>query len=210
MAGFLTADLHLGHARICEYTGRPFERVEQMNDWLIDTWNDTVAPEDEVWVLGDVALGRIAETLALVRELHGVLHLLVGNHDRPFEAGARRPEWQLRYREAGFATVNYGSTFLDIGLDERVLACHFPYEGDSQGEARFEELRPLDKGLAMVHGHTHGQYRRRGRMVDVGVDAWGGAPVAYERVVELLRGADEEVPPLPWGSGARGTLSESA
>ncbi|MGH9920667.1 MAG: metallophosphoesterase, partial [Nitrososphaerales archaeon] len=107
MTSFLTADLHLGHARICEYTGRPFDSVEEMNDWLIDAWNERVAGNDEVYVLGDVALGRISETLPLVAELHGTRHLIVGNHDRPFEPGPRRPDWQLRYREAGFATISY-------------------------------------------------------------------------------------------------------
>jgi calcineurin-like phosphoesterase family protein len=210
MATFLTADLHLGHARICEYAGRPFDDVDQMNEWLIDAWNDTVAPGDEVWILGDVALGRIAETLPLVSELHGTLHLLVGNHDRPFDPGPRRPEWHARYRAAGFATITYGSMLLDIGLGTPVLACHFPYEGDSQGEARFEELRPKDEGLAMVHGHTHGQYRRKGRMVDVGVDAWGGTPVHHDQVVELLRGAAEEVPALAWRARSSQSFSESA
>ncbi len=195
---FLTADLHLGHARICEYTGRPFSSVEEMDDWLIDSWNARVADVDEVFVLGDVALGRISETLPLVGELRGTLHLVVGNHDRPFEPGPRRPEWQQRYREAGFSSITYGSRELDLGLDEPVLACHFPYEGDSLGEERFEELRPPDRGRRLVHGHLHGRYRRKGRMVDVGVDAWGGVPIAFEEVAALFRGADEQVPPLPW------------
>jgi calcineurin-like phosphoesterase family protein len=198
MARFLTADLHFGHARICEYTGRPFTSVDTMNDWLIDAWNELVDPDDEVWVLGDVALGRITETLPLVNELNGTRHLLIGNHDRPFEAGPRRPEWQHRYREVGFSSISHGSLELDLGLPEPVLACHFPYEGDSQGEERFEELRPADLGQRLVHGHTHGQYRRRGRMIDVGVDAWGGRPVRYEEVAALFLAPEQDVTPLAW------------
>jgi calcineurin-like phosphoesterase family protein len=198
MARFLTADLHLGHARICEYTGRPFDSVEEMDDWLIDSWNDLVDPADEVFVLGDVALGRISETLPLVSELHGTRHLIVGNHDRPFEAGPRRPEWEARYREAGFASITYGSRELDLGLGAPVLACHFPYEGDSLGEERFEELRPPDLGQLLVHGHLHGQYRRKDRMIDVGVDAWAGRPVPFEEVAALFSAEEESVAPLPW------------
>ncbi|HVB05535.1 MAG TPA: metallophosphoesterase [Acidimicrobiales bacterium] len=198
MVRFLTADLHLGHARICEYTGRPFTSVEEMNDWLIDAWNERVRPGDEVFVLGDVVLGRVTETLPLVSELQGTLHLVVGNHDRPFEAGPRRPEWQARYRAAGFRSITYGSRELDLGLESPVLACHFPYEGDSLGEERFEELRPADLGQRLVHGHLHGQYRRRGRMVDVGVDAWAGRPVAFEEVAALFLADEEAVAPLPW------------
>ena len=198
MAHFLTADLHFGHARIAEYTGRPFDSVDEMNDWLIDAWNERVDPSDDIFVLGDVALGHIADTLPLVAELNGTRHLVVGNHDRPFEPGPRRPEWQARYRQAGFATITYGVRDLDLGLDEAVLACHFPYEGDSLGEERFEAQRPLDTGRRLVHGHMHGQYRRRGRMIDVGVDAWGGRPVAFEDVAALFSAAEQDVAPLPW------------
>ena len=53
-----------------------------MNKALIERWNDSVHPDDTVWVLGDVALGRIDETLPLVTELNGRKLLLTGNHDR--------------------------------------------------------------------------------------------------------------------------------
>lgn len=51
-----TSDLHLGHANIIRYCDRPFADVREMNDELIRRWNETVSSDDEVWVLGDVAL----------------------------------------------------------------------------------------------------------------------------------------------------------
>lgn len=53
MARYFTADLHLGHRNIIDYSGRPFRDAEQMNGALVERWNTTVTPEDEVIVLGD-------------------------------------------------------------------------------------------------------------------------------------------------------------
>ena len=81
-----------------------------------------------------------------------------------------------------------------------VLACHFPYAGDSRDgyEDRYLEYRPKDRGGFLVHGHTHGRWRKNGRMVDVGVDAWGGRPVSFETVAALLTNGTDHEDVLPW------------
>lgn len=71
MATWFTADLHLGHTNIIRYSARPFLDAEAMNRALIDGWNEVVEDDDDVWVLGDVAMGKIDETLPLVSELLG-------------------------------------------------------------------------------------------------------------------------------------------
>lgn len=74
-----------------------------MNDALIANWNATVGPADEVWVLGDVALGRITETLRLVANLAGRKHLVPGNHDRCWPGHRRvRPADLQMYEDVGF------------------------------------------------------------------------------------------------------------
>jgi len=82
MSLFLTSDLHIGHANISRLADRPFMSVEEMNGVLIDNWNDVVQDSDTVWVLGDVAMGKIADSLPLVELLKGEKHLVAGNHDR--------------------------------------------------------------------------------------------------------------------------------
>jgi calcineurin-like phosphoesterase family protein len=62
-----TADLHLGHTKIIHYAGRPFLDASEMNEALVDAWNDMVRADDEVWVLGDVAPGRAPARIAANR-----------------------------------------------------------------------------------------------------------------------------------------------
>ena len=53
---FFTSDTHFNHKAIISYCSRPFESVEEMNDRLIDNWNQVVKPNDTVYHLGDFAL----------------------------------------------------------------------------------------------------------------------------------------------------------
>jgi len=186
MTVWFTADLHLGHANILSYCNRPFPDVAAMNDELIGRWNDIVAPTDTVWVLGDVALGAIDQTLAMVGRMTGHKRLLAGNHDRCWAGNGRRARgWTERYRDAGFDEVHQGEVALDIeGVG--VTACHFPYRGDSHDEDRYLEHRPVDRGGWLLHGHVHERWRQWGRMINVGVDAWDYRPVSAPTLASVV------------------------
>ena len=116
VARYFTADLHLGHRNIIDYSGRPFRDAEEMNDALVERWNATVGPTDDVIVLGDFAMGRIAETLPLVALLNGRKVLLAGNHDRCWHGHKKGVDAATdRYLDAGFDEIWQGSVELDIG-----------------------------------------------------------------------------------------------
>jgi calcineurin-like phosphoesterase family protein len=203
VARWFTSDLHLGHRNIARYCGRPFPDspagVAAMDEALVATWNATVAADDEVWLLGDVALGPIERSLAQVARLHGTLHLVAGNHDRCWSGRGDADEvarWRERYHEAGFATIADRAT-LDIA-GHAVLLSHLPPTGDTQPEDRYLEHRPADDGGWVLHGHVHTEWRQRGRSVNVGVDAWGGRPVAEADVAALVEAGPADRAPLPW------------
>lgn len=178
-----------------------------MDNGLVRRWNEVVAPGDEVWVLGDVALGRIDESLPLVGRLAGRKRLLTGNHDRCWPPlGPKADGWEDRYLDAGFEEVHHGSLELVVG-GETVVACHFPYVGDSQDHDRYVEHRPADEGRWLVHGHVHDSWRQRGRMVNVGVDAWAGRPVAEDELATLIAAGPADRSPVPFLDRQRAKLA---
>jgi calcineurin-like phosphoesterase family protein len=196
MATWFTSDLHFGHTNIIEYCGRPYTSVSAMNTGLIELWNANVSSADTVWVLGDVAMGHIADTLPLVRELHGRKILVTGNHDRCWPGhGDRSIDWIDRYLDAGFDEIRHGSVDLTIG-GHNVLACHFPYRGDSQDLDRYLDARPIDRGAWLLHGHVHERWRQHDRMINVGVDAWQCAPVGEAAIAALIDAGPHDVPTL--------------
>jgi calcineurin-like phosphoesterase family protein len=82
MADFFTSDTHFGHAGARALYCRPFGSVAEMDAAMVDRWNVTVGAEDEVWHLGDFALGMSAAAMAeLLARLHGRKHLITGNND---------------------------------------------------------------------------------------------------------------------------------
>ena len=196
MTIWFTADLHLGHRNIIGYSDRPFADVAAMDEELVRRWNDTVGPTDTVWVLGDVALGRIEDSLSLVGLLAGHKMLVAGNHDRCWTGHGRRGEpWLERYVEAGFEAVHQGEVALEVG-GVPVIACHFPYRGDSRDTDRYVEHRPADRGQWLLHGHVHDRWRQWGRMINVGVDAWDFRPVAEDELAALIWAGPNHRPPL--------------
>lgn len=186
---WFTADPHFGHARIIELCHRPFATVAAMNEALVERWNSTVHPSDHVWLLGDVALGPIADSLPIVGRLHGTLHLIAGNHDRCWSGLRDAYRWIPRYLDAGFATVQSFARTRIAG--ESVLLSHFPYAGDHTEEDRFAEFRLPDTGRWLLHGHIHNEWSIRGRQINVGVDVRDFRPVHQDFLAELITDLSE-------------------
>lgn len=191
MTLWFTSDLHLGHARICELADRPFKDLDHMNAVLINNWNERVHPDDSVFCLGDMVMGRREETLPMLGRLNGHKTLVMGNHDYcwPHLWKATQAEKAARWIDAYSPYFNAmgteGSLVLSNGMTVRLH--HFPYVGDSHGEDRYSEHRPVDGGDFLLHGHTHQKERQSGpRQIHVGVDAWDFAPVSEDEIMEIL------------------------
>ena len=202
MQRWFTSDWHLGHARIIELAQRPFAEVEEMNLELIARFNESVPGRATAMHLGDFAMGRIAETLPLASCLVGHNIIVPGNHDRFWPGSAslvKVAEWRQRYMDAGFAWA-CNLPMQDILVEGTwVRLSHLPYRGDSREMPdRFPEARPADNGEWLLHGHVHERWRQREKMINVGVDAWGGRPVSEEQIAELIAAGPRDLEPLPW------------
>ena len=78
---YFTADQHFYHENIIKSVGRSFANAEEMNHVLIQKWNERVAPEDEVYILGDISLKRYLAVSMILEQLNGKKYLVKGNHD---------------------------------------------------------------------------------------------------------------------------------
>ena len=89
---YITSDTHFYHKNIIEYCNRPFSDVEEMNEVLIENWNNTVSKEDTVFHLGDFTMAEyiqgksyaeryIHTATKLIHRLNGKIILIKGNHD---------------------------------------------------------------------------------------------------------------------------------
>jgi len=169
-----SSDSHFHHKKILEYCpNRKGSTVEEMNELLVQAWNDKVRPEDTVYHLGDVSFGKYINTLEILKRLNGKIHLILGNHDKGMKEGA------IPQR---FASIQEYKT---IKLDEKhIVLFHFPIESwDRQSY-----------GSIHLHGHTHnstshGDVPKMFNRMDAGVDTREDmAPWAWDEIKEYLEG----------------------
>jgi calcineurin-like phosphoesterase family protein len=165
MTTFFTSDTHFGDPRVLRIDRRPFATIQEHDAALVERWNETVGPDDEVWHLGDVAPratpGRVAD---LLDALHGRKHLIVGNNDGPATLQA-----------SGWAGVQH---YAEITVEgRRLVLCHYA----------FRTWRDMGKGVIDLHGHSHGRLKPQPRQYDVGVDAWDFRPVTLATILGTRR-----------------------
>lgn len=191
MKVWYTSDQHFGHANIITHCARPFASVVEMNDALVYNWNAVVAPEDTVWVLGDVALSMAQ--LWHVGRLHGTKILVAGNHDSCWLGHKRWRREVAKYEAAGFARVFPDAVVVRTTGAVDVKLSHLPYAGDSHPEDRYADKRPVDDmEMPMFCGHVHEAWKTRrspegSLMINVGVDQWDYTPVAESVLLEMLK-----------------------
>jgi calcineurin-like phosphoesterase family protein len=77
-----TSDLHFGHKNIIRFDNRPFTTVEEMDEGLIKRWNNKVAKDDTVYILGDISWHKDDRTYEIFKQLNGHKRLIRGNHDK--------------------------------------------------------------------------------------------------------------------------------
>lgn len=107
MSIYLIADLHFDDEKIMNYENRPFGTVSEMNEKIINNWNNVVSEDDTVYLLGDIGNEQY------ISRLNGIKYLVKGNHDT-FDNNY--------YREHGFKEV-YD---LPVILEEFWILSHEP------------------------------------------------------------------------------------
>lgn len=182
----ICSDIHLNHKMIALYcpesrgkfikqidtdiNGKPvYEHyIDEMNEEIIAKWNSKVQPGDHVFILGDVAMGRIDKAPALIAQLNGDKTLICGNHDRSLVKLAECADLFIDIRDYAFVSARSIS----------VAMSHYPFASwDSQGN-----------GAGMLHGHLHGApCMVKGRIKDVGIDTNDLYPYDFEEVLESLK-----------------------
>lgn len=182
---WFTSDNHFFHKNIIKYENRPFSTVHEMNQTMIDNWNKVVKPGDIVYHLGDFAMCSKNWQRRLFEQLNGEKFLIKGNHDGS----------ATRMREVGFLEV-YDRLILTIA-DQKVLLCHYPYltgenldflkERGEKYKKKFIASRPDNEGLWLIHGHCHGKWKCKDRMINVAVENWNYSPIHVSTIEEIIR-----------------------
>ena len=174
---FLVSDTHFGHAGVCKFTQndgvtklRPWTDPDEMDEFMVKAWNETVKPTDKVYHLGDVVINR--KSLGIMRRLNGDKVLIRGNHDI-----FKDTDYREHFREIRAYHVMNG-----------MILSHIPIHPESLG--RFG---------TNIHGHLHSnrvmQTGFNGKVTDiidtryhcVCVEQTDFKPILFERVLDRIK-----------------------
>ncbi|MCM1225503.1 MAG: metallophosphoesterase family protein [Lachnospiraceae bacterium] len=139
MATWLTADLHLCHDKDFIWGARGFSCVEEMNEEIVKRYNSVVAPDDDVFILGDLMLGDDSLAIPYLRQLNGHINVIRGNHDSDARCNI--------YNTLGMGI--YGATYLKY-RGRTFFLSHYPAI-----TANYDDDKPNKVKVMSLCGHTH-------------------------------------------------------
>jgi calcineurin-like phosphoesterase family protein len=176
---WVISDTHFQHENLLRFKdsegnlvrGHRFSSAKEMDDHMIDRWNNVVKPGDKVYHLGDVFFGDKESFQKLWPKLHGQKRLIVGNHD------------DIKYLSSGgfFSKVHMWRMFPEFGL----VLSHVPLHQNSTmyyGSKDKGSLLAEPKQLLNVHGHIHQNASPPGPYKNVCVELIDYTPVNIEEL----------------------------
>jgi calcineurin-like phosphoesterase family protein len=158
---WFTADEHYGHKNIIEYSDRPYDSVEEMDECLINNHNQVVQKNDTVIHAGDFTLWKNVEGIykKYIGRLNGIHIFLKGSHDYWLKWNLSQQIWEKRIDGHYF------------------VVCHYAMRTWARSHYNSFQL----------FGHSHGKLNTVGKQHDVGVDNNIYFPVSAKQIIDIMR-----------------------
>jgi len=170
---FFTADTHFGHANIIKYCNRPFSSVDEMDEIIIEKWNNKVKSEDAVYHLGDFSFKKADKYLS---KLNGYKIFTTGDHDGALE-DIERISVPLALWKTSKIQINNKKVLHIEHKKVHIFGCHWCMR--TWPKSHFNSWH--------LYGHSHGRLEPIGKSWDVGVDNNNFEPLSFDEIVEIMK-----------------------
>lgn len=174
---YITSDLHFCHDRDFVYEPRGFTSIEEMNETIIQKWNELITSEDTVYILGDLMLNDNLKGLNCLNRLNGKIKILFGNHD----TNSRQ---ELYVNCTDFYLLDYADVIKYKGYT--FYLSHYPTL-----TSNLDADKPLKKRVINLCGHTHTKDKwedwDKGLIYHCELDAHDCLPVSLDKIIEEIK-----------------------
>lgn len=156
---YIWSDTHIGHTNILKFEPMRshYKDIDEHDRDLVARCNSVVRGRDTLWFLGDVFFGSPERALKILDSMNGYKKLVMGNHDRNFNALAQ-------VFDQIYGAAEYGNCIMT----------HIPVH-PYQLEKRY---------LKNIHGHMHSKKLDNSKYVCVSVEQTDFKPVLLSRLVQ--------------------------
>jgi len=172
---FVTSNQQFGRQGAVKAYKRPFNDVEEMNQYLIKQWNSVVGNDDMVFVAGNFMWDP--ETADIItKQLNGKIYVIPGEWDRAI----------ADVTESQGNGSGLKATYIAIGIKEvkalKAVITYWP----------MIEWPKKKKGWISFIGYPGNKYKsdHSKRIVNVSCDNWDFKPVDIEMVNQLYNDPD--------------------
>jgi len=179
------ADIHVDHTNVLHLSNRPFKTIQEMEQTIVANINKVVRPNDVLYLLGDVSLGKKESWENFLDNLvcKNVI-LVLGNHDR----WASIPKDRILMAAEVIRLRAHGRILL---LSHYPYRCSwFRYFWKRLHPSVTSKKRPKDTGLWLLHGHDHRKTplcHYHPKQISVGVDAHNFNPVSIDDIMRIIQ-----------------------
>lgn len=169
---YFTSDWHIGHDKDFCYQARGFNSVEEMDTAILTRCNEIVSKNDELWILGDLAMGgneKEWERVYLSVNCQNI-YFLWGNHDTDNKRKKYTYEYGIMYE--GMVDIFKYSKRKSFYLS------HYPTIVSNYDDPKY---------FWNLSGHTHNKNifdTRFPKVYNVAVDAHNCYPVSIEQIIK--------------------------
>lgn len=172
---WFTSDTHFFHDKEFLFGERGFDTTGDMVEEIIKKWNETIAPDDIVYHLGDVILSDTDRGIEALKRLNGQIHIIRGNHDTDAKIE--------KYKECSNVVSIEWSTMIKYRKIHFYLS-HFP------SITRSIDDKPNKQGIINLHGHTHQNtnflFEDNPYVYHVGMDSHNLTPIKIDDIIEEI------------------------
>ena len=182
MAIYVSSDFHLFHDKDFIYKARGFNWIQEMNSAIIFNCCDTLAEDDDLYLLGDNLLGsdeNYYRGMQLLGKIPGHIHLVRGNHDTD-------KRWN-GYKDM----CNWNVVEMENAIFLKYKKYHFYLSHFPTLTANNDDDKPLKQRLINLCGHSHATDRwmdaDKGYIYHVEVDAHNLRPILLDDIIEELK-----------------------
>ena len=182
---WFTSDTHFFHEQSFIYEPRGFATAIEMNEAIVERWNEVVKEEDTVYHLGDVLMGHY--DVNILKRLNGNIFLVRGNHDSLQKISDI-------YETDKVTNTIHTSELLKFGK-LNFFCCHYPVL-----TANFDD-RHFSQHIISLHGHTHQTsnwlFPENPFIYHVGLDSHNCYPVNLDEIITDIRNRWNQLGQLP-------------
>jgi calcineurin-like phosphoesterase family protein len=179
MSIYFISDTEFNHTNIIKYCNRPFKTVEEMDEKLIDNWNNIVESDDIVFHLGDFCYGNSIKAQKYFSRLNGHINILANifHHDSSWMKTG-----EFFHSISGLVILLSPIHVINVPNIPRkvIVLCHYPiYTWDRKHYLSWH-----------LYGHTHDKSSDKfdyGQLsMNVCADHINFTPVSLEEVTKIM------------------------